>query len=463
MTMRTFAGVLTVIAIGAGLFDLEIDAFAQSRTGFAVNRFEPAERGSPYFVLDALDLRGDGAAGVMLDYAYKPLVIYDAAGEERAALVRHQTFVHLGGSLVLAHRLRLSVDAPVAIYQDGEAAVVGGEPLSAATAPAFGDLRLAADVRLFGQHGQPLVLAAGARVWLPTGLRSQFTSDGSARVAPQVLGAGVLGPFAWAARLALVYRSRDDAYAGRSLGSELFGAVGGGWRGLDGRLMVGPELFGSSAFTGNATFLGKRSTVVEWTFGAHYDVIGRVRVGAGMGGGLGHAFGAPLLRALFSLEWVSAEEPVSARVAALPEKDDWVGVGEGGGTADGGAPRRPLAVMTESEIHIEEELRFATDSAELAGESDAVLSAVKRILEEHPELRVRIEGHTDAIGDPAYNDDLSARRAAAVASWLVRHGIDAARLESAGLGSKEPLDTNDTEAGRAKNRRVVFRLLPPPP
>jgi outer membrane protein OmpA-like peptidoglycan-associated protein len=145
----------------------------------------------------------------------------------------------------------------------------------------------------------------------------------------------------------------------------------------------------------------------------------------------------------------------------VPEHDDWAGVGEGRGNADGGGTTRPLAVMTESEIHIEEEIRFATDSADLVGESDAVLGAVKRILDEHPDVHIRIEGHTDAVGDPAYNDDLSARRAAAVAAWLVRQGIDAARLESAGLGSKQPLDTNDTEAGRAKNRRVVFRLVTP--
>ena len=85
---------------------------------------------------------------------------------------------------------------------------------------------------------------------------------------------------------------------------------------------------------------------------------------------------------------------------------------------------------------------------------------MKRILDEHPEIRrLRIEGHTDSVGEAAYNDDLSARRAAAVEAWLVGHGIAKERLESAGLGSKEPIDTNETEAGRAKNRRVVFRIV----
>ena len=144
---------------------------AQSRTGFAVNRFEPAERGSQHFVVDSLDLRAaSAAAGATFDYAYKPLVVYDTTGAERSALVRHQALIHLGGSVVLAGRLRLALDAPVALYQDGEGAVVDGVTLSPSTAPAFGDLRLAADVRVAGNHGEPLSLAVGVRGWLPTGV-----------------------------------------------------------------------------------------------------------------------------------------------------------------------------------------------------------------------------------------------------------------------------------------------------
>jgi outer membrane protein OmpA-like peptidoglycan-associated protein len=448
-------GVAAAVALAAPV------ATAQSRTGFAVDRFEPAERGSQHFVVDSLDLRaGSAAAGATFDYAYKPLVVYDAAGAERYALVRHQAIVHLGGSVVLAGRLRLALDAPVALYQDGESAVVDGVTLSPSTAPAFGDVRLAADVRVVGEHGQPFTLALGVRGWLPTGLRSQFTSDGSARVAPQVLAGGAVDVFFWAARVALVYRSRDDAYAGRALGSELFAAAGAGLRTRDGRLVVGPELALASAFTGGATLFGARETPVECLLGAHYDVLPNLRAGAGIGAGLGHGYGAPVLRGLASLEWVTSAPPVVKRPSGEEEepRTPWEG-GQGGVAVD-----RPLAVVTENEIRIEEQLRFATDSAELLGGSDAVLSAVKRVLDEHPEIRkLRIEGHTDSVGEPAYNDELSARRAAAVEAWLVGHGIAKERLESAGLGSQEPIDTNETEAGRAKNRRVVFRILPAPP
>jgi outer membrane protein OmpA-like peptidoglycan-associated protein len=436
-------------------------AHAQSRTGFAVNRFEPAERGSGQFVVDSLDLRaGSAAAGATFDYAYKPLVVYDATGAERYALVRHQTMLHLGGSFVLAGRLRLGLDAPVALYQDGESATIDGITLSPSNAPAFGDVRLAADVRVAGEYGGPFTLALGARGWLPTGLRSQFTSDGSARVAPQVLASGAIDVLAWAARVAIVVRSRDDTYAGRALGSELFAAVGAGIRTRDQRLFVGPELALASTFTSGAKFLGSRETPAELLLGAHYDVLPNLRAGAGVGAGIGHGYGSPVLRGLASLEWVTSAPARKRQSGEAPEgPTPWEGY-EGGGGAPPPTSDRPLAVVTENEIRIEEELRFATDSAELLAGSDAVLGAVKRVLDEHPEIRrLRIEGHTDSVGEPAYNDELSARRAAAVEAWLVGHGIAKERLESAGLGSREPIDTNETEAGRAKNRRVVFRIL----
>jgi OOP family OmpA-OmpF porin len=462
--------------VTAAVMAVPATTFAQSRTGFAVDRFEPAEHGTRQFVVDSLDLRpGTAAAGATLDYAYKPLVLYDASGAERFALVRHQAFVHLGGAIVVAQRVRLALDAPVALYQDGEAATASGERLSAATAPAFGDVRLGADVRLIGDGegtggpGNAFALAAGVRAWLPTGLRSQFTGDGSARLAPQVLAAGALGPFLAAARTALVYRSRDDAYAGRTLGSELFFAVGAFVRTQDERLVIGPELSAASAFTGGAKFLGSHETPVEWLFGAHCDVVRNLRVGAGIGGGLGRGYGAPLVRGLLSMAWVTSPPPPPPH-AKDEDRDDrapWEGYGgngngNGSGSGSGGqvAPRPPLAVVTEDEIRIADEIPFAVDSADLVSPSDEILSAVKRVLDEHPELRrIRIEGHTDSTGDPAYNDDLSARRALAVFTWLTSHGIDAERLESVGRGSKDPLDTNETVTGRAKNRRVVFKIL----
>jgi hypothetical protein len=281
------------------------EAAAQSRTGFAVDRFEPAERGSQFFVIDNLDMRGDArpAIGAILDYGYKPLLVQNLDGSERGAVVRHQLFAHLGGSLVLFERLRLGLNVPVAIYQDGETTPVGSDVLKAADKPAFGDIRLAADLRLLGEKTDPFTLAFGVRGWLPTGVRSQFTSDGSARLGPHLLVAGDLGFLAYAARLALVYRARDDVYAGTELGSELVGGAGAGIRSKDGRLVIGPEIYASTVFTGTNTFFAKYATPVEWLFGLHQEVTSEIRVGGGVGGGLTRGYGSTQLRTLLTIEW----------------------------------------------------------------------------------------------------------------------------------------------------------------
>ncbi len=118
---------------------------AAQRTGFAVDRFEPAERGSQFFVNETLDLRGSGrpALGPVLDYGYKPLVVYNLDGSERAAIVRHQLFTHLGGSVALFDRLRLGANLPIAAYQDGGPSAVdtgsGTEAFKPADKPAIGD------------------------------------------------------------------------------------------------------------------------------------------------------------------------------------------------------------------------------------------------------------------------------------------------------------------------------------
>jgi outer membrane protein OmpA-like peptidoglycan-associated protein len=100
---------------------------------------------------------------------------------------------------------------------------------------------------------------------------------------------------------------------------------------------------------------------------------------------------------------------------------------------------------------------FDTNSDCLKTESAAVIKSVARGLEANPNLKLRIEGHTDTTGSAAANLDLSKRRAEAVKTVLVtQFGVGADRLTTDGLGSSKPLDSNDTPQGRAQNRRVEF-------
>ncbi len=98
---------------------------------------------------------------------------------------------------------------------------------------------------------------------------------------------------------------------------------------------------------------------------------------------------------------------------------------------------------------------FDFNSARLRPESTPELERVKTMIEGFGEPVV-ISGHTDSIGDDAYNLTLSAERAAAVKAYLVTHGVDAALIETVGRGEAEPVGDNTTDEGRQANRRVVI-------
>jgi len=98
---------------------------------------------------------------------------------------------------------------------------------------------------------------------------------------------------------------------------------------------------------------------------------------------------------------------------------------------------------------------FATNSDRIRPESIPTFEEIVEVLEEHPDLRLRIEGHTDGDGEDAYNQDLSERRAASVKRFLVeQYGMDGSRLETAGFGESQPVAENGTPEGKQKNRRV---------
>jgi len=104
-------------------------------------------------------------------------------------------------------------------------------------------------------------------------------------------------------------------------------------------------------------------------------------------------------------------------------------------------------------------LFFKWNSAVIEPESELALDTLLQLLTDKPDMRIRIIGHTDNTGSDNYNYKLSAARAQSVVNWLTAKDVAADRLESEGRGETEPVDTNDTEQGRANNRRVEFVVI----
>ena len=106
-----------------------------------------------------------------------------------------------------------------------------------------------------------------------------------------------------------------------------------------------------------------------------------------------------------------------------------------------------------------ETLAFDTGTAVLNAGSEFELDMVANAMKENPAILARLEGYTDNIGAESVNIELSENRAQAVKEQLVSRGIEGNRIETMGLGSMNPISTNNTEEGRALNHRIDFVIL----
>jgi OmpA-OmpF porin, OOP family len=104
--------------------------------------------------------------------------------------------------------------------------------------------------------------------------------------------------------------------------------------------------------------------------------------------------------------------------------------------------------------HIALYINFDTGKSIIRNESKTIIEQIVQMMKSNPDLKVGVEGHTDNVGTPASNKTLSEARAKSVVSAIVSQGITAERLSPAGYGQDKPIADNNTEEGRAKNRRV---------
>ncbi|SIT40339.1 putative lipoprotein YiaD [Paraburkholderia piptadeniae] len=165
-------------------------------------------------------------------------------------------------------------------------------------------------------------------------------------------------------------------------------------------------------------------------------------LGAIFGGGKGAAIGAGVGAAVGGVtgyNWQNIKNKLS-------------GATKGTGTQISEQPDGSL------KLNIPSSVTFDTNSYAIKSSFAPVLTQVAQTLNQNPEVVAQVVGHTDSTGQPAYNQTLSVNRAQSVTNALAQDGVAPQRLSASGMGANQPIADNNTEAGRAQNRRVEIYL-----
>ena len=269
--------------------------------GFALDRFDPATRGSQWFAADDLNLSGElrPTLGLTTDYADAPLVIRSRTSNANVPLVSSQLVEHFGASFVLVNRVRFGLDMPLVLASQVHPGALDGFEYAPVGGVAPGDMAIAADVRVLGEPDGRFTLALGARLYAATGSTSAFASDGRARAALRGAVAGAVGHLRYALSVQAVARPSDPSNA-MPVGSGANLAMAVGWQ--SGRVRFGPELIASEDRTSTARVVSAPGASAEALMGAHVQ-LGAFVVGMGAGPGLTHGVGTPSWRGLLSIDW----------------------------------------------------------------------------------------------------------------------------------------------------------------
>lgn len=519
---------LTISLTAAAAVALGAPVAGAAEQGFALDRFSTAEAGSAWLQADSLSfgnsqLRSaapNSLAGSLVlrlggSFARDPLVIATEGSELVTHVVARQATATLGATFVPFAGFRVGLLVPHQVHAAGDR---GTDASFAYPAPsrsrARGDVRVGAHYMLL--NADSLRIAVGGQVFLPTGISAAYAGEGSARFEPQVLAAGSINSFAWAAQVGVPLGGRKgEMFGDMKAGTVVNGTLAAGFQTADGQLLVGPEV--RAAVPANKHVFETQYGSIVAGIGAHYRFIEGWRAHVGGGVGIGDGLGTPLWNASAALEWApfAATEPakeseqkqevtlvVDARPPAVDTDGDGIsddldacpavaGVGnddpakigcpevspvaeglplpdaDGDGIldADDACPKEAGPVSTDPTFTgcpavVITDVKFKVSSDVFLAESLPGLERLAAHLARTPAShRFRVEGHSDTSGDAAENVTLSGKRAAAVVRFLVGKGLAADRFDSLGLGSTVPLVDNDTRENRALNRRVEVHIL----
>ncbi len=505
-------------------------ALAQTESAnFGSETFRPSPHADSFFSVESgaiapsLDVR----ASLFLNYAYRPLVLYQANGLRLSSPLEHRLDAQITGAITLFDRLSIGLLVPVGLYQtdDPARAQVGIKPPDHTV---FGDFRLEPKIGILNQAHHFIDLALLLDVTFPSSSRHSFAGDSSVSFGGELDVSHRFGPFRLAANFGYQWRNQQQ-YFDLTIGQELYYRFGAGFDLARLANKVAPiefigEIFGQTYAP--KAFSGVAENPIEWLLGLRYSPLPWFALQAGAGRAILSGYGAPDFRAFFGATFVplSKKETLETPPPALPPTpppppasqpvtpppppaivdSDGDGVpddidkcpnkpgpaasngcpqdldSDGDGIPDSidKCPNEPetingfedfdgcpdqgpsLIVITKTQIEIKEQVFFETGSEKIKKQSYNLLNQVAAAIINHVGLgKVRIEGHTDDVGNDAANMKLSQRRADAVRRYLIAEGVPQTRIEAIGYGETKPIASNQTTKGRELNRRVMFTIL----
>ena len=372
------------------------------------------------------------------NHAARPLRIIDPSnGSTETDLVDSQTQTDIGGSLGLFDRFEIGAMVPVTVSRESQTDEAVPPALQRRVAgTGLADVRVIPKIQIFTRD--PWALGITAPVMLPTAPSSDFLGHASVTASPKLLFEGEAGRVRLLANAGLTFREERhflDVDVGNAftfgLGSELpFAAAGQ-------QFLLGATITGETGLAER----GEEESPVEAMAAVSWALRNGVTLTLAGGRGLTNGYGSPDWRAVFGITFNNAHRDI--RQMPPPPIQDISGI-----------------TLSGNKIELRERVYFETDSATILPRSWQMLDQLAAFLRQNERIALlRIEGHTDSSGSSDHNLILSERRAESVREYLIQKGVGFDRLEAEGFGDAKPIATNDTNSGRATNRRVEFVIV----
>lgn len=413
----------------------------------------PSIDGSRYFVTEQSQglYQWGYHLGFNLKYAFEPAEVARAGGGGRVSGVVDDLMVgFFTGALGVTDWLNVGVDFPVALYETFYNFIHAGATQCTVTGPCpketvmkMGDPIVALKARLIDPDRHFIGLSVQPFATIPLG--SGFYMDGYGSLTAGVkliLDANIRRKifFALNAGWQSIKETRWSADTANATIDDALLLGGGASIPLGRDFEIVGELVGHTAI--QRPWAHQIQSPFAWLGGLRYSpgFIKRWSFGLSGGTGVGRGFGAPKFQALAQVRYKKTK---------VVEME---GVGE----------EAPVVVEApyEEKIIITQTVHFEFNKWNIRPVSYPILDDVVAVLQQNPQIKkLRVEGHTDWIGSDEYNNRLSLKRADSVRDYLVQKGIEADRLIAEGMGESRPIADNNTDLGRAKNRRTEFTVL----